>query len=171
MSAQAIRAAMDNVAKAIADNPDKAHSKNGPATASHAGGLKFSIAGLHGEAAVTDMPKAMGGGAEGATPGWYLRAALAACTGSAIAMRAAKLGVDLTGLEVTVESSSDNRGLLGLDDSVSAAISGFRQVVAIKAANATAAELEALVRWADAHSPVGCTLRRALGEEIELVMA
>jgi uncharacterized OsmC-like protein len=171
MSTETIVAAMDKVAAAIAANPDKALAKNGPATATLAGGLKFAVTGPNGESAVTDMPKGIGGGGEGAPPGWLLRAALASCTGTVIAMRAARLGIALTALEVAVESASDNRGLLGLDDSVSAALTGFRQTVTIKAANAARDELEALVRWADAHSPVGCTLRRVLGRELELVVA
>jgi uncharacterized OsmC-like protein len=171
MSGQAIRAAMDNVARMIAENPGKARARNAPATATLTGGLKFAVAGPNGEATVTDMPKGIGGGNDGVAPGWLLRAALASCTGTVIAMRAARLGIELTELAVTVESHSDNRGMLGLDDSVSAALSGLQMRVAIKAGNAGAAQLEDIVRWADVHSPVGCTLRKALGDEIELVMA
>ena len=36
-------------------------------------------------------------------------------------MRAAKLGVALSNLEVTVETDSDLRGILGLDENVAAA--------------------------------------------------
>jgi uncharacterized OsmC-like protein len=167
---QAIRAAMDNVASAIAANPEKARVKNSPATANLRDGLAFSVTGPKGEAAQTDMPEAIGGGGGVPQPGWLMRASLAACTGTVIAMRAAKLGIALDKLSVTVESQGDNRGLLGLDDSVSAALIGLRTVVNIRAADATRDQLDALIRWGDAHSPVACTLRNALAAEIELVV-
>ena len=35
-------------------------------------------------------------------------------------MNAARRGINLTALEVTVEAEGDNRGILGMDESVSA---------------------------------------------------
>jgi hypothetical protein len=93
------------------------------------------VTGPHRERIVTDMPAAMGGAA-------------------------AKLGVVLSALEIAVESESDNRGILGLDESVSAGLGGVRMKVRI-AGDATPRALRDIVAWADAHSPVGCTLRSA----------
>ena len=171
MPGQAIRTALENAAKVIAEDPQKARVKNAPATASLKDGLIFSTSGPNGEAVETDMPKTVGGGGGVPQPGRLMRAALASCTGTVIAMRAAQLGFELKTLNVTVESESDNRGLLGLDDSVSAAVSGLRIRVAITAENATPAQLEDIVRWGNLHSPVGCTLRKAVGGDIELVLA
>jgi uncharacterized OsmC-like protein len=67
---------------------------------------------------VSDIPKLIGGGATAPTPGWLLRAALANCDATMIAMRAAQLGITLNALEVTVGSTSDDRGLLQIDDSI-----------------------------------------------------
>ena len=67
-----------------------------------------------GHVLVSDMPKAIGGGGATPTPGWFLRAALANCDATAIAMRAAQRGLVLSALEVTVDSQADDRGLLGL---------------------------------------------------------
>lgn len=170
MSMQVIHDAMEKAAATIAADPQKARVKNAPATASYAGGLKFSVTGPNGETVDTDMPKTLGGDSSALAPGWLLRAALASCTGTVIAMRAAQLGIALTRLDVTVESQSDNRGMLGLDDAVSAGFSGLRMRVHIGAAEATPAELEAIVCWADAHSPVACTLRQALSGEIDIVV-
>ena len=170
MQQQAIREAIDTVARSIMANPARGLVKNSPATASLAGGLSFSISGPKGEQAQTDMPEALGGGGGVPQPGWLMRASLAACTGTVIAMRAAQFGITLDKLDVTVESEGDNRGMLGLDDSVSAALIGLRSVVHIRAGGATRDQLEALVRWSDAHSPVACTLRSALAAEIEVVM-
>jgi uncharacterized OsmC-like protein len=169
MSDVAIREALDKAEKVIAENPEKAKARN-VATASRAGGLKFSIVGPNGERLETDMPKGVGGQASAPSPGWALRASLAACTGTVIAMRAAKLGIALDRLNVMVESGADQRGMLGLDDKVSPALSGFRTRVAIRASGAERATLEELVRWADAHSPVACTMRQALSAPIEVVV-
>ena len=170
MPQQAIREAIDNVARAIAANPEKGLVKNSPATASLTKDLTFSITGPKGEKAQTDMPTALGGGNGVPQPGWLMRASLAACTGTVIAMRAAQVGIALDKLDVTVESQGDNRGMLGLDDSVSAALIGLRAIVHIRAAKVSADEIRSLVRWGDDHSPIACTLRHALGADIEVVV-
>ncbi len=168
MSGQSIREAQENLGKVIAENPAKAHSKNTSATASLRKDLKFQISGPRGEKVETDMPPAVGGGAAAAAPGWLLRAGLASCTATVIAMRAAKLGVALDLLEVTVDSNSDNRGLLGLDEKVSAGLSALRTQVRIGAKNATPDQLREIVHWADRHSPVACTLREAPASSLDI---
>lgn len=155
-----IREAIEKLAAAIAAEPAKAKPRNAPATARLTQGLQCEVTGLHGEKLVTDMPPAMGGAASGPNPGWAMRAALAACTATVIAMRAAKLGVTLDTLEVTVESDSDTRGLLGTDDKIRAGFAALRMKVKIRG-DAEAKALRDLVAWADAHSPVGCTLKDA----------
>ena len=167
MSDPKIRDAIDRLGAVIAADPLKARAKNAPSTARLTEGLKCEITGPHGERLYTDMPPAMGGTASGPGPGWLLRSALASCTATVIAMRAAKLGVDLTGLEVTVESESDNRGLLGLDERVSAGLNPLRMRVAI-AGNAEPKLLRDIVDWADAHSPVGCTIRGGAGCSLDV---
>jgi uncharacterized OsmC-like protein len=170
MTTETIRAALDKVGKMLAEQPEKARAKNARAIATLSEGLKFAVTGPNGETVHTDMPPGVGGSASAPNPGWLLRAALASCTSTAIAMRAAKLGINLTKLEMTVESDSDLRGLLGLDEQVSAGLSGFRSRVVIAADNATPEQLEDLVRWGDRHSPVACTLRDMLGDQIEIVV-
>jgi uncharacterized OsmC-like protein len=159
---------MSNIAEAIAklhktftDQPEKARTKNAPATAKLEDWLKFNVTGPAGEKLQTDMPPPMGGTGSGPNPGWLLRAALASCNATVIAMRAAHLGLKLNTLEVTVESESDNRGLLGLDESVSAGLRNLRTRVKIGAEGATPAQLHDIVAWAEAHSPVGCTIGAA----------
>ena len=119
---------------------------------------------------MTDMPPAMGGAAAAPNPGWLLRGALASCTATVIAMRAAKLGVELHTLEVLVESESDTRGMLGMDDTISAGLAGIRTRVKI-AGNAPPETLRDIVSWADAHSPVGCTVRHTVGCSLEVEVA
>src|SRR5438552_2823804 len=89
-------------------------------------------------------------------------ASLASCCATVIALRAARLGINLSKLEVAVESEGDTRGILGLDDRISAGMSALRTTVQIAADNAGPEQLEELVRWSDRHSPVGCTVREAV---------
>jgi uncharacterized OsmC-like protein len=159
---------MPNVAEAIAkltkvftEQPEKARTRNAPATAVIEDGLKFQITGPAGEKVLTDMPVPMGGTASAPNPGWLLRAALASCNATVIAMRAAQLGVKLNTLEVTVDSDSDNRGIIGLDERVSAGLLSLRTKVKIGAQAAAPAQLREIIAWAEAHSPVGCTIRQA----------
>lgn len=168
MSAPNLREAIERVSAAISADPTKARAKNAPATARLAAGLQCELSGPYNERLVTDMPQAMGGAASGPNPGWLLRGALASCTATVIAMRAAKLGVALSSLEVTVESESDSRGLLGLDEDVSAGLGAVRMKVKIGAATGSSDALRQIVAWADAHSPVACTLRQASGCSLDV---
>ena len=152
-----VREAIEKAASAIAADPNKARVKSA-ATARFAGGLRCEVTGPRGERLATDMPPGVGGQATAPNPGWHLRAAMASCTATVIAMRAAKLGVALTTLEVTVESEADQRFLLGTDASVSSAFAGWRTSVKI-AGDAPRETLQDIVAWADAHSPVGCAVR------------
>ena len=160
MSTVNIREAIDKTSRLLAEQPEKALSKNAPATARLLDGLRCEVGkGPNGETLYTDMPPTMGGAASAPAPGWMLRAALASCTATTIAMRAAKLGVNLTTLEVTVESYSDTRGILGLDEKISAGLSSLATRVKIGATDVPADELRELAEWGDRHSPVSCTAR------------
>jgi uncharacterized OsmC-like protein len=170
MKNSAVREALERTSAAITAEPWKARAKNVAATARLAERLSCEVTGPNGERLMTDMPPAMGGTAAGPHPGWLLRSALASCTATVIAMRAARLGVELDTLEVTVESESDARGILGLDNRISAALQALRTRVKIGGA-ADAETLRRIVTWADAHSPVGCTLRQSPMARLELELA
>lgn len=161
MSSTRIKTAIESLSGAINADPGKARAKATPATARLVDGLRSEVTGPKGERILTDMPPAMGGEGSSPNPGWYLRAAMASCTTSVIAMHAAKRGITLDALEVTVESEGDNRGILGMDDKVSAGYSELRMKVRIASSSATEAELRELTEFAEAHSPVGCTLERS----------
>ena len=167
MSDKTIRTAIEQLSDKLRADPAKGRAKNAGATARLVNGLQCEITGPYGERLVSDMPPAMGGGANGPNPGWLLRGALASCTATVIAMRAATQGIRLRELEVFVESESDTRGILGLADGVSAALSALRMTVRISG-DAEPSVLESLARWADQHSPIGCTLREAPGYEVRI---
>jgi uncharacterized OsmC-like protein len=161
MAELGIAATLDRLSKVIAANPDKARVRFTPARALLLDGLKCRLTGSNGEQMDTDMPPAMGGGGSGTNPGWLFRASLAACCSTVIAMRAARLGITLRELEVSVESDSDSRGILGLDDAISVGYSAIRTEIRIGATDATPQQLHELVQWAIGHSPVCCTVRDA----------
>ena len=152
-----IRQAMEQMGANIAADPAKARSKPNPASARLTEGLKCEVTGQHGQRFQTDMPPAMGGAASAPNPGWYLRGAIASCAATVIAMHAAKRGIRLDLLEVTVDTESDLRGILGLGE-VAAGQKVVRTSVKIRG-GADAQTLRELVSFADAHSPVGCTMR------------
>jgi uncharacterized OsmC-like protein len=160
MSDPGIRKAIEQLSAAISADPAKSRAKSVPATARLTGGLRCEVTGPQGQRLETDMPPAMGGSASAPNPGWFLRSAIASCMATVIAMRAARLGVALETLEVTVDSDADLRGILGLDDKVGAGQHAVRTTVRIRG-SAGAQTLREIVAWADAHSPVGCTLRDA----------
>lgn len=169
MTTTAIREAIEQLSTAVSADPAKARGKNAPATARLTEGLKCEVTGPHGQRLATDMARAIGGDASAPNPGWLLRSALASCTATVIAMQAAKLGITLELLEVTVESDSDLRGILGLDEKISAG-HAVRTTVKIRG-DADAHTLREIVAWAEAHSPVGCTVRDGLACTLETQVA
>jgi len=162
MSIQQIQKAVKGVIKYYTENPDKALSEDKPATAKVEVGLRCRATNGDGVELVSDMPKGIGGGATAPTPGWLLRAALANCDATIIAMRAAELGITLTTLEVTVSSSSDDRGLLQIDDSIQAGPLNVRVHVKLGADGVSKEQLHEIVAWTERHSPVGDAIIRAV---------
>ena len=126
--------------------------------------------GLGGEQLVTDMPRSIGGAATAPSPGWYFRAAAASCVASLIGIRAAMVGLELPAdtVTVTVDSESDDRGILGIEDAIPAGALSMRVSVSVSEVAVDRATFEAVVRWAVEHCPVTDTVGRAVPLEIEL---
>jgi uncharacterized OsmC-like protein len=170
MDMAAIRASIEHTTRALTEHPEKARGRSAPLTARLVGGLRFEVKGGGGELAFTDMPATMGGEGSAPNPGWLMRAALAACTATVIAMRAARRGITLDTLEVVVESDTDQRRLLGIDDTATP-MTALRVKARLGAAGASEQDLRELAAWGDAHSPVACALRMppAITTEVEIV--
>jgi uncharacterized OsmC-like protein len=158
MSNLSAKASLERAQRLFVEKPAAAKRPNTTATAVWRDGLLCEIAGPAGEKATTDMPEPMGGGGAGSNPGWLLRAGIASCAATAIAMRAAMLGIALRTLEVNVQSESDARGLVGIPDA-STALGNFRMSIRIGADGTDETTLRELAAWGEAHSPVSCTLR------------
>ena len=77
-------------------------------------------------------------------------------------MRAAELGIPLQGVEVVVDSESDDRGILALDDELPAGPLSVATRVWISADGVEPQVLRELVEWADQYSPVSDVLRRVV---------
>jgi uncharacterized OsmC-like protein len=162
MDADGIRKSLDTLKSYYSENPGRAVAPDKTATATMESGLRVKAIGPKGETLVTDMPIGIGGDNTAPTPGWYLRAALANCDATMIALRAAQVGIQLSALEVTVSSSSDNRGLISEGTDIPAGPLSFHLDIRIAAEGAAAEDLREIVRWAESHSPVGDALRRAV---------
>lgn len=168
MTTARIQQSIAGVIQYLSDHPDKGPVTDKPAVATIQHGLMCKAEGPHGAAMVSDMPKSVGGGGTAPTPGWFLRAALANCDATVIAMRAAQLGITLSKLEVTVDSTSDDRGIFGLVQDIPAGPQAMRIRVVIAADASSPEQLRQIVEWAEAHSPVGDAVRRAIPTSLQI---
>ncbi|HVM29862.1 MAG TPA: OsmC family protein [Candidatus Limnocylindrales bacterium] len=166
--ADQIREALAGASAYLSANPAEARYTDSPATAVLVEGLRVAVRGAAGETLTTDMPSSVGGGNEHPSPGWFLRAAEASCVATLIAMRAAQLDVKLRSVEVTVDSESDDRGILGIGDDVPAGPISTRVAARLAVDEADAESLRELVEWAVAHCPVTDAVRRAVPMAIEV---
>jgi uncharacterized OsmC-like protein len=163
-----IRDAIDGASAYLRAHPDEARYTDSAATARLTTGLRVVTTGPGGESVDSDMVAAVGGTGSAPSPGWLLRAAEASCVATLVAMRAAQLGHRLSSLEVVVDSVSDDRGILGLDDTVPAGPLSTRIVVRLAAGDVPDGEVRALINWAVDHCPVVDAVRRSVPVSVEV---
>ncbi|HEX9711891.1 MAG TPA: OsmC family protein, partial [Actinomycetota bacterium] len=113
-----IKTAIDSAVEYLTANPADARSTDSLATARLLDGLRFKVTDPQGRSVTTDMVEGVGGEDSAPSPGWLLRAAVASCDATLIAMHAAREGITLSRLEVDVDSESNDLGILGIDPSV-----------------------------------------------------
>jgi uncharacterized OsmC-like protein len=166
---ESIRSAIEGAARHLTEHPEAAVDTDAAATAFHEEGLRFRVEGPKG-ALTSDMSTSVGGGATASTPAWLLRAALASCDATLVAMEAARDGVELKDLEVTVDSDSDFRGILGVDDSVRPGPLTLRVRIQLAASNATEDQLREIAQRAEARSPVRDVVARAIPMTTEIAI-
>ena len=160
--------AVANASAYLTEHPDEARYRDSFARARVESGLVVTVEGPGGESLTTDMPSGIGGTASAPSPGWFMRAAAAACVASLIAIRAAATGTTLGSVEVEVDSESDDRGILGLDPAIPAGALSTKVVVSVDAPGVDREDLEALVAWALAHCPVTDTIAREVPLALEV---
>ena len=166
-----IRAALAGAGAYLTDHPDEARYTDSLARARVESGLRVAVEGPTGEQLVTDMPGSVGGASSAPSPGWYLRAAVAACAATLATMRAAELGLTGFECEVEVDSESDDRGILGLDASTPAGPLSMRIGFRLRADDADLDRLEEVAVWAADHCPVSDAVRRGVPVHIEVTAA
>jgi uncharacterized OsmC-like protein len=152
----------------LTDHPDEARYVDSAATAKIEDGLRVRVDGPSGEQIFTDMPTSVGGAGSAPSPGWLFRASVASCEATLITMRAAMQGVVLSRLDVTVESDSDDRGILDMSESVPSGPLQLRIRVHIASRGASRAQLAEIAYWGDRHCPVADGARRAVSTTFEI---
>jgi uncharacterized OsmC-like protein len=163
-----IREAIEKATAYLREHPADAVSTDTRATAVVQSGLRVSVTGPGNESIVTDMVPSVGGEGSAPSPGWLLRAGMASCVATLLAMRAAQLGQTLDRVEVEVDSISNDRGILGIDASTPSGPLSVRIAVRVAAPSIERAQLETFVTWAIDHCPVVDAVRRAVPVNIEL---
>ena len=166
-----IRTAIEGASAWLAEHPAEARYTASVARAHIESGLRVVVEGPAGERLETDMPAAVGGAGSASSPGWYLRAAVAACVASLATMRAAQLGWTGFRCDVEVDSESDDRGILGVDPSVPGGPLSMRIALQLAADGVALDGLEDLAVWAVEHCPVSDAMRRAVPVHIEVAEA
>jgi uncharacterized OsmC-like protein len=135
---------------------------------------EFYGAGREDDSRTTDFvftngePPILLGNNEGANPVEFLLHALAGCVTTTFVLHAAARGIMIEELSTELEGDLDVRGLLGLDDSVSPGYERIRIRMTVKAA-CSDQELDDLLAYTQAHSPVCNTVCRPVPVKIERV--
>jgi uncharacterized OsmC-like protein len=166
-----IRDALRGARAYLTDHPDEARYRDSAATARIDGGLAVTVDGPDGATLRTDMPPSIGGRGAAPSPGWYLRAAHAACVATLVAMRAAEEGVTLRMLEVTVDSESDDRGITGTDAAIPAGPLSTTVRISLAADGVGGDLLRGIAEWGWRHCPVDDAIRRTVPVTAEVIAA
>lgn len=115
-------------------------------------------------------PPVLLGNNEGANPVEFLLHALAGCVTTTLVTHAAARGITIESLSTELEGELDVRGMLGLDESVSAGYESIRIKMAVEA-DCSEEELADLMEFVRGHSPVCTTVCRPVPVTLERVQA
>jgi uncharacterized OsmC-like protein len=163
-----INEAIENAVRNLTEHPDEARYTDSYARATLGESLRVDVEGPGGERLVTDMPSGVGGRGEKPSPGWQYRAAIASCVASTIGMEAAREGVTLAELQVEVDSESDDRGILGMDEAVPAGPLSTRVRIRARAEGIEESKLRAILERGAALCPVCDATKRAVAVSLEI---
>jgi uncharacterized OsmC-like protein len=163
-----IKESIQSAVRYLTEHPDEARYTDSFARARLGEALRVEVDGPGGERISTDMPSGIGGRAEGPSPGWLFRAAIASCVASTIGMEAAREGVTVTSLEVEVDSESDDRGILGMDESVPAGPLSMRIRIRAPADGIERGRLRELLERGTVRCPSYDATKRAVDVSLEI---
>ncbi|MGC4010160.1 MAG: OsmC family protein [Pseudomonas sp.] len=172
MSSETILAAQQRLTRLVQQRPGVALVEETPAIAQWEGAGKTHTRHPDGNVIHTDLPRELGGDGERVSPGWLLRAAMASCAVTRIAMLANETGVALQQLEAEVGSVTDVHGLLGLSredgQAASPGPAHARLQVRIASAGVPQEQLRELVAEAIRLSPMVAAFRDAIPVQLDI---
>jgi uncharacterized OsmC-like protein len=163
-----VKESIEKAVQYLSENPSEARYTDSLAKARLGEALRAEVEGPNGERIIADMPGGVGGQGEHPSPGWLFRAAIASCVASTIGMEAAREGIELSSLEVEVDSESDDRGILGMDESIPAGPFSTRIQVRAKADGVDAGRLRQILETGAARCPVCDATKRAVDVSIDI---
>jgi uncharacterized OsmC-like protein len=117
---------------------------------------------------INSEPPVLLGNNEGANPVEFLLHALAGCVTTTFVLHAAARGIRIEELSTELEGDLDVRGLIGLDETMNPGYQAVRIKMHVKA-DCTDLELDDLLAYAQARSPVCNTVCRPVPVKIERV--
>lgn len=171
MSTAHLAECLHTVRRQLTRHPEAATQDDSGVTATMTSGLHVSVTDDAGRTLTTDMPAVLGGSGSAATPGTLWRAAIAACDATTLAMVAAEQGIALARVDVRVDSRSDHRGLLGIEDDGKAVVAGPIDLVIryrISAPDVDPERIRTLLAEVEARSPVSSALRQVVPVRTEI---
>jgi uncharacterized OsmC-like protein len=166
-----IKESIESAVRYLSEHPDEARYTDSFARATLGEALRTEVTGPDGLRLETDMPAGIGGRGEHPSPGWLYRASLASCVATTIGMEAAREGVTLRSLEVEVDSESDDRGILGMDEAVPAGPLSTRIRVRASADGINQGRLREVLERGAARCPVCDATKRAIDVSLEIETA
>lgn len=113
-------------------------------------------------------PPVLLGANEGANPVEFLLHALAGCVTTTFVLHAAARGIRIRELATELDGDIDVQGLIGLNDAITPGYQEIRIKMRVKA-DCTDEELDDLLRYAQARSPVCNTVCRPVPVKVERV--
>jgi uncharacterized OsmC-like protein len=163
-----IRESIENAVRYLSEHPEEARYTDSFARATLGDALRVDVEGPEGLRITTDMPSGVGGRNEEPSPGWLFRAALASCVATTVRMEAAREGVSLRSVEVEADSESDDRGILGMDESVPPGPLSTRIRIRAVADGVGETALRELVERGAGRCPVCDATKRAVDVSLEI---
>lgn len=154
--------------KHLEANPSDGEVDDVTVRAVRSGPLSFVAVDENGHQVTSDMSESIGGSAPDMSPGTLLRCALACCAATSVAMVAATSGVELTRLEVQVQSRSDDRGAFGFEGVPPEPLQ-VRMIFRLESPTGSEQQLRELGEESVRRSPVAQALRRgvAISTQVE----
>jgi len=172
MATQDLAAALQRTERVLRRRPSAGLHDDVAGVARWDGGARVVASHANGQQIATDMPRELGGEGLEVTPGWLVRAGLATCSATSIAMAAAAEDIELDELEVRASSRSDVRGLFGMTDANGAPVyPGLTDVqihVRITARGVAPERLRALAEKGGRNTPMLSSLQQAVPVAIKI---